>query len=59
MHSSFLAWKIPRTEEPGALQSMRLQRARHDLATEHIHNFFFELFFFQLPIGGLGHNIWY
>ena len=25
-HSSTLAWKIPRTEEPGRLQSMGLQR---------------------------------
>ena len=24
-HSSILAWKIPWTEEPGGLQSMRLQ----------------------------------
>ena len=24
-HSSILAWKIPRTEEPGGLQSMGLQ----------------------------------
>ena len=24
-HSSILAWKIPRTEEPGRLQSMGLQ----------------------------------
>ena len=23
-HSSFLAWKIPRTEEPGGLQSVRV-----------------------------------
>ena len=29
-HSSILAWKIPRTEEPGGLQSMGLQRVRHD-----------------------------
>ena len=29
-HSSTLAWKIPLTEEPGGLQSMRSQRARHD-----------------------------
>ena len=29
-HSSILAWKIPRTDEPGRLQSMRLQRVRHD-----------------------------
>ena len=25
-HSSTLAWKIPRTEEPGRLKSMELQR---------------------------------
>ena len=29
-HSSILAWKIPLTEEPGGLQSMGLQRVRHD-----------------------------
>ena len=29
-HSSILAWRIPRTEEPGRLQSMRSQRVRHD-----------------------------
>ena len=28
-HSSVLAWKIPRTEEPGELQSMGSQRVRH------------------------------
>ena len=33
-HSSILAWRIPRTEQPGELQSMGLQRAGHDLATE-------------------------
>ena len=32
-HSSTLAWKIPRTEEPGGLQSMGSQRVRHDWAT--------------------------
>ena len=32
-HSSFLAWEIPRTEEPGRLQSMWSQRVRHALAT--------------------------
>ena len=26
-HSSILAWRIPQTEEPGRLQSMRLQTA--------------------------------
>ena len=29
-HSSSLAWKIPWVEEPGRLQSMGLQRVRHD-----------------------------
>ena len=28
--SSILAWRIPRTEEPGGLQSMGLQRVEHD-----------------------------
>ena len=32
-HSSILAWKIPWTEEPGRLQSMRSQRVRYDWAT--------------------------
>ena len=29
-HSSLLAWRIPRMEEPGRLQSMGEQTARHD-----------------------------
>ena len=29
-HSSVLAWEIPRTEEPGGLQSMGSQRVGHD-----------------------------
>ena len=29
-HSSILDWNIPRTEEPGGLQSMGLQRVRHN-----------------------------
>ena len=29
-HSSTLAWKIPWTEEPGGLQSMRSLRVGHD-----------------------------
>ena len=28
--SSVVAWKIPWAEEPGGLQSVRLQRVRHD-----------------------------
>jgi len=30
IHSSTLAWKILWTEEPGRLQSVGLQRVRHD-----------------------------
>ena len=33
LHSSTLAWKIPWTEEPRRLQSMRSLRVRHDWAT--------------------------
>ena len=33
-HSTILAWEMPWTEEPGGLLSMRLQKVRHDLATE-------------------------
>ena len=33
-HSSILTWEIPRTGEPGGLQSMGPQRVRHDLVTE-------------------------
>ena len=29
-HSSILAWRIPWTEEPGGLKSMRSQRVGHD-----------------------------
>ena len=29
-HSNILAWRIPRTEEPGWLESMGSQRVRHD-----------------------------
>ena len=37
-HSSSLAWRIPRTEESGRLQSMELQRVRHDwVINSHIH----------------------
>ena len=32
-HSSILAWEIPRTEDPGGLQTMGSQNQTHDLAT--------------------------
>ena len=34
IHSSILAWRIPRTEEPGGLQSTGLQRVGHDWVTK-------------------------
>ena len=36
-HSSILAREIPWPEEPGMLQFVGSQRARHKLATEHEH----------------------
>ena len=36
-HSSILAWKISQTEEPGGLQSMGLQRVRHNWVTNRQH----------------------
>ena len=36
-HSSVLAWRIPRTEEPGGLQSMGLKESDTTEATEHAH----------------------
>ena len=29
-HSGILAWRIPKTEDPGGLQSMGSQRVGHD-----------------------------
>ena len=34
-HSSILAWKTPKTEDPGRLQSTQSQRIRHDSAAEY------------------------
>ena len=36
-HFSILAWRISWTEDPGRLQSMGLQRVRHDLVTNQKH----------------------
>ena len=33
-HSSILAWEIPRTEEPGGLQSSGWQRFGHNIVTK-------------------------
>ena len=42
-HSSILAWEIPWTEEPGGLQSMRLQS---QIQTEHVCTGIYKLPFF-------------
>ena len=36
-HSSILAWKIPRTVEPGKLQSMGSQNMGHNERLSHTH----------------------
>ena len=36
-HSSILAWRIPCTEETRGLQSVRLQRVRHDCDLAWVH----------------------
>ena len=51
-HSSILAWRIPRTEEPSRLQSMGLQRIGHDWATNPLS---INLAFIE----GLLYAIWY
>ena len=37
-HSNVLIWEIPQTEEPDSLQSLGLQRIRHDLTLEQQQN---------------------
>ena len=48
-HSSILAWEIPLSEEPGRLQSMRLQRVRHDRMMNTFK--YFVLSIYSLPEG--------
>ena len=57
-HSSTLAWRIQRTEEPGRLQSMGLQRVGHDWVTNMFSLFprmfnFLQLLLFGLLIVGI------
>ena len=48
-HSSIVAWRIPRTKEPGKLQSMGSQRIRHEWATNALTlNIFVHLLFNQI-----------
>ena len=45
IHSSILAWKIPRTKEPGGLQSMGSQESDTSKRLRHTHNVICILFF--------------
>ena len=59
-HSSFLAWKIPWTEEPGGLEFKEYQRVGHDWATEHTENYIYipvYLFTLSYDIGWSVSNI--
>ena len=47
-HSSILTWKIPWTEESGGLQSMGLQRVKHNYTTEHNNEFMANLYRFKV-----------
>ena len=52
-HSSILAWRIPRTEEPGGLQSVGSHGVGHDWATEqstNIRSFLAALYFLFLVL---------
>ena len=35
-HSRIFAWRLPRTEEPGGLESIGSQRVGRDEATQHL-----------------------
>ena len=48
IHSGILIWKIPWTEEPGRLQSMRQQRVGHNRTTN--------TFFYNTPPPGCTHE---
>ena len=46
-HSSILAWRLSRTEGPGGLQSIGLQRVRHDWSDlTHMHSAFWTVVLF-------------
>ena len=50
-HSSILAWRIPWTEETGGLQSIGLQRVRHNWATTTHTQIWASLVLFLVPWG--------
>ena len=55
-HSSIPAWEILQTEEPGGLQSHRIARVRHDLATRKQQELHFTSTFFFLLNKNLSHT---
>ena len=59
-HSVILAWRIPWAEEPGGLQSMRLQTVGHDRATNthtRTHTHTHTHIFYSVCGGGRAHSI--
>ena len=46
--SSILTWRIPRTEEPGRLQSMESQRVAHNWATNTFTFFLYHILYFRM-----------
>ena len=51
-HSSILVWRIPWTEKPGGLQSMGLQRVRHDRQLRTITEYY------RIPMEHFDCHIW-
>ena len=60
-HSSILAWRIPQTEKPGGIQSMKSQRVGHDWMTNthaHIQYNFLKVFKVSNLYAQLNWNVW-
>ena len=58
IHFSILAWEIPWRGEPGALQSMGLQRVGHDLMTKTVAIMIPDFFNVFLVLLKIVVNIW-
>ena len=57
-HSSILAWRIPRTEKPGGLQSVGSQRVGHDWETKHSTVLLAVQFLKNMPVQLHMHTCW-
>ena len=51
IHSSVLTWRIPWTEEPGGLQSMKSQRVGHNWAADTLTSLSDYVRFLVSPLG--------